>query len=180
MTLCTIQSILVITMPFCHIVYEYGLICWTVLFCDIFSLFPSVTALYFGAKNIGANYGIVFLGFTFGMLIAPRVAQTVIERWGLDGLCCSTAVFIVCGGFLASQNRPPSRHRKRSNSRMSFDDPLIPEKVPSHSPIVVRSVESVLNLDRLGLVVNDSDEVDDYDPTEIVQQVSIDDKLHGA
>jgi hypothetical protein len=169
-------------MPFCHIIYEYGLICWTVLFCDIFSLFPSVTAIYFGAKNIGANYGIVFLGFTFGMLIAPRVAQTVIERWSLDGLCWTTAVFIICGGLLASQNRPPSRSlRKRSDSKMSFEDPLIPEKVPSLSPIVVRSVESVLNLDRLGLVVNDSGEEDDYDPTEIVQQVSIaPGSLHGG
>merc|ERR1712032_376879 len=182
MMLCSMQSVLVILMPFCHVVYGYGIVCWAVLFCDIFSLFPSTTATYFGAKNIGSNYGIVFLGFTLGMGIAPRVAQAAVSSFGLNGLCWTTAVFVVAGGLMASQNSPPTRHHNQ------LEEPLIDSKAkinasPSSTLIidkpqrVVRSTTSVLNIDRLGLVV---EEDDDYDAAQINHNIAVNEAGVGA
>ena len=37
-------------------------------------VFPSLTADYFGVKNVGANYGLVLLGFGFGSIIFTYIA----------------------------------------------------------------------------------------------------------
>ncbi len=46
------------------------------------SLFPSVTKDYFGLKNFGINYGIVFSAWGIGGFIFPRVAQMIVAQTG--------------------------------------------------------------------------------------------------
>jgi MFS family permease len=39
-----------------------------------FALFPAITADYFGNKNVGLNYGYVFLAYGFAGIIGPQIA----------------------------------------------------------------------------------------------------------
>jgi MFS family permease len=42
-----------------------------------FALFPAATAVYFGKKNIGENYGWVFLAYGFAGIFGPLLAGVV-------------------------------------------------------------------------------------------------------
>ena len=42
------------------------------------SLFPSVTKDFFGLKNFGVNYGLVFSAWGVGGFIFPRVSQMIV------------------------------------------------------------------------------------------------------
>lgn len=56
------------------------------------ALFPAVTADFFGTKNIGANYGFVFMAYGVGGLLGPQFAARVLEATG-----GYTVAFIVTG-----------------------------------------------------------------------------------
>ncbi len=47
-----------------------------------FSLFPSATADYFGTKNIGINYGLVFTSYGVAGIIGPVLAGSVFDMTG--------------------------------------------------------------------------------------------------
>ena len=47
-----------------------------------FSLFPSVTADYFGTKNMGMNYGLVFTSYGVAGIIGPVLAGSVFDMTG--------------------------------------------------------------------------------------------------
>ena len=46
------------------------------------ALFPAITADFFGTKNIGANYGFVFMAYGVGGLLGPQFAARVLEATG--------------------------------------------------------------------------------------------------
>ena len=55
--------------------------CWVGFhFGGNMSLFPLLTAEYFGTKNVGANYGLLFTGYGLGGLILPLLAGQVWDR----------------------------------------------------------------------------------------------------
>lgn len=54
--------------------FAIGLICLGTSFGGILGIFPAVVMDNFGAKYQGANYGIVFLGYSLAGYIAPRLA----------------------------------------------------------------------------------------------------------
>ena len=47
-----------------------------------FALFPAATAVYFGKKNIGENYGWVFLAYGFAGILGPLLAGMVKDMSG--------------------------------------------------------------------------------------------------
>lgn len=47
-----------------------------------FALFPAATAVYFGKKNIGENYGWVFLAYGFAGILGPLLAGLVKDTSG--------------------------------------------------------------------------------------------------
>jgi MFS family permease len=57
---------------------EYGLIIGACIigfnFGGNFALFPAATADYFGNKNVGTNYGWVFMAYGFAGIAGPQVA----------------------------------------------------------------------------------------------------------
>ncbi len=58
------------------------------------SLMPAITADFFGAKNLGFNYGLVFLGWGFGFFV-PQIAGYIKDMYGsLD------YAFYLSGGLL--------------------------------------------------------------------------------
>jgi len=48
----------------------------------LFSLFPAATADYFGVKNLGVNYGMVFTAWGLAGVIGPLVAGWVVDTTG--------------------------------------------------------------------------------------------------
>jgi len=44
-----------------------------------FSLFPSATADFFGTKNVGANYGIVFTSYGAGGILGPMLSAYLVK-----------------------------------------------------------------------------------------------------
>lgn len=64
-----------------------------------FSLFPSATSKWFGMKNLGANYGVMFTAFGTGGLIGPIINGKIFD---LTGSCLYAFIFagILC--FIAA------------------------------------------------------------------------------
>lgn len=46
------------------------------------SLFPAATKDYFGLKNFGVNYGLLFTAWGVGGLVLPRISQTIVAATG--------------------------------------------------------------------------------------------------
>ena len=68
-----------------------------------FALFPAATAVYFGKKNVGENYGWVFLAYGFAGILGPLLAGVVkdtsgsttnIDFWLIPFLAASGACLI--------------------------------------------------------------------------------------
>lgn len=79
-------------------------------FGGIAALFPTVTAEWFGTKNVGNNYGGVFLFYGVGALIAPRLSIAIgFENAFLVGaVLCVTAVIIAFFAKPPANNTMPS------------------------------------------------------------------------
>ena len=63
------------------------------------SLFPSATKDYFGLKNFGMNYGLVFSAWGVGGFVFPRVSQMIVAQTG-----SSEAAYIMCVILLAASS----------------------------------------------------------------------------
>jgi OFA family oxalate/formate antiporter-like MFS transporter len=65
-----------------------------------FSLFPSTSADFFGAKNAGANYGILFTSYGLGGILGPMLsaymlpATPTVASYAMPGLILGTLVGI--------------------------------------------------------------------------------------
>jgi MFS family permease len=63
------------------------------------SLFPSATKDYFGLKNFGINYGLVFSAWGVGGFVFPRVSQMIVAQTGSP-----EAAYIMCVILLAASS----------------------------------------------------------------------------
>ena len=72
------------------------------------SLFPSATKDYFGLKNFGINYGLVFSAWGVGGFIFPRISQMIVAQTGSPQaayiLC---AVLLVASSLMALMTKAP-------------------------------------------------------------------------
>ena len=77
------------------------------------ALMPSYTADFFGAKNLGFNYGLVFIGWGFGFFMA-RLAGTIKDMTGsLDWAFYISAILLVGAVVLCRvTKRPVLEHEK--------------------------------------------------------------------
>ncbi|WP_308564196.1 OFA family MFS transporter [uncultured Klebsiella sp.] len=60
-------------------------------------IFPPITSRQFGSKNLGINYGIMFLGFTAANYVGPRIAANFKDSYGnfIGAYFTSAAIAIV-------------------------------------------------------------------------------------
>jgi len=61
----------------------------------VFSLFPTTTAEYFGMKNLGVNYGMIFTGWGIAGVVGPMIGGMVADKTG-----SYSYGYIVAGVFL--------------------------------------------------------------------------------
>lgn len=64
-----------------------------------FALFPAATADYFGAKNLGQNYGWVFLSFGVAGVAGPQIAGYFRDLAGTGEIATWQTSFAIAGGF---------------------------------------------------------------------------------
>lgn len=75
---------------------------------SIFSLFPAITADYFGIKNLGVNYGIIFTGWGIAGVIGPIIGGQVADATGTyNGSYIVAGVMLVVGVLLVKLIKAP-------------------------------------------------------------------------
>ena len=85
----------------------------------IFALFPAATADYFGLRNLGVNYGIVFTGFGVAGIAGPLIGGLVVDFTGSYTISyIISSVMLIAAAILAriihmrSHTRPPQHSRR--------------------------------------------------------------------
>jgi len=74
------------------------------------SLFPSVTKDYFGLKNFGLNYGLVFSAWGIGGFIFPRVSQMIVARTGtMHSAYIMCSILLMAGALIALMTKAPAK-----------------------------------------------------------------------
>lgn len=81
-TLCGVAMLLYSIIAVFPPYYWIGVAIVGACFGGYLALFPAVTADFFGTKNIGANYGFVFMAYGVGGLLGPQFAARVLEATG--------------------------------------------------------------------------------------------------
>ena len=73
------------------------------------SLFPSAAKDYFGLKNFGANYGLLFSAWGVGGFVLPRLSQTMVAYSGsFNGAYIMAGVLLVLGAGLTTVIEKPA------------------------------------------------------------------------
>ncbi len=79
------------------------------------SLFPSATKDYFGLKNFGMNYGLVFTAWGIGGFVFPRVSQMIVAQTGSPEAAYIMASFLLfLSAGMALITRAPRSIRERA------------------------------------------------------------------
>jgi len=72
------------------------------------SLFPSATKDYFGLKNFGMNYGLVFTAWGIGGFIFPRTAQMIVAKTGSPQTAyILSSILLVLSAVISLTTRAP-------------------------------------------------------------------------
>jgi MFS family permease len=66
-------------------------------FGTLLSVFPALTADQYGLKNIGANYGIMFMAWGFAGVVAPVIANYLYDTYGNFN-----TAYIICAIMMAA------------------------------------------------------------------------------
>jgi nitrate/nitrite transporter NarK len=79
------------------------------------SLFPSATKDYFGLKNFGMNYGLVFTAWGVGGFVFPRVAQMIVAKTGSSEAAYILAtLLLLCSVGMTFITKAPRSIRERA------------------------------------------------------------------
>jgi len=78
-----LQALLLFTILIASAVSPYLLLAWmaAIGFCfgSCFALFPSATADFFGTRNMGVNYGVMFTAYGFGGILGPQIMAFMLD-----------------------------------------------------------------------------------------------------
>jgi OFA family oxalate/formate antiporter-like MFS transporter len=74
----------------------------------VFSLFPTTTAEYFGMKNLGVNYGMIFTGWGIAGVVGPMLGGMVADKTGSysNGYIVA-GIFLVIATVMVSMLKAP-------------------------------------------------------------------------
>lgn len=74
----------------------------------IFTLFPSVTADFYGVRNLGVNYGMVFTAFGVAGVVGPYLGGWIRDSYGAYTHAFTfSAILLLVGTILAYFIKPP-------------------------------------------------------------------------
>jgi len=73
------------------------------------SLFPSATKDYFGLKNFGINYGLVFSAWGVGGFIFPRVSQMIVAQTGtMNSAYILCSILLMASALISMRTKAPT------------------------------------------------------------------------
>lgn len=73
------------------------------------SLFPSATKDYFGLKNFGINYGLVFSAWGVGGFIFPRVSQMIVAQTGtMNSAYILCSILLMASALISMWTKAPT------------------------------------------------------------------------
>jgi MFS transporter, OFA family, oxalate/formate antiporter len=79
----------------------------------LFSLFPAITADFFGIKNLGVNYGLIFTGWGIAGVIGPILGGRVADLTGNYNTSYLVAwAMLIIGALLVKFIKAPSTNRQ--------------------------------------------------------------------
>jgi OFA family oxalate/formate antiporter-like MFS transporter len=79
----------------------------------IFTLFPATTADFYGVRNLGVNYGLVFTGFGVAGVVGPMLGARIRDSFHSYNYAFSiSAVMLLAGAVLAFTLRTPRTELK--------------------------------------------------------------------
>ena len=92
--------------------YALGVSLIAFCFGGAMGTFPSIAADFYGAKYVSVNYGLIFLAYSLGAIIGPRLAATVVQSTGGDYTLAFIITGALCGigavmALLAKAPKPP-------------------------------------------------------------------------
>ena len=88
------------------------------------SLFPSATKDYFGLKNFGANYGLVFSAWGVGGFVFPRVSQMIVAYTNSPRMAYILAAgLLLTGAVLALLTKAPAPVEDKEESFVAVPVP---------------------------------------------------------
>lgn len=96
------------------------------------SLFPSVTKDYYGIKNFGINYGLLFSAWGIGGFIFPRVSQMIVAQTGTQHtayLLCS--ILLVAGAMVSLMTNAPGEADQKKAALVHFKEKMAFAKAQS-------------------------------------------------
>ncbi len=93
------------------------------------SLFPSATKDFFGLKNFGVNYGLIFTAWGVGGFLFPRISQMIIAQTNSPKTSYLLAAgLLAIGAVLALLTKAPGKNEVRED-----DEAFAPMAVPEES-----------------------------------------------
>lgn len=113
--LMTISALLMMTIATSMAFFIICIIILGFSFGGLLVVFPPLTSQSFGAKNFGMNYAIVFLGYSGGAFVGPRIASYFKETTGsfttaYVSAAVLTAIGIALVGLILYINRRKAQH----------------------------------------------------------------------
>ncbi len=83
----------------------------------IFTLFPATTADYYGVRNLGVNYGLMFTAFGVAGVTGPYVAGRIRDAFGAYGHAYTvSAIMLLIGVVLALTVKAPEDRRTAASA----------------------------------------------------------------
>jgi MFS family permease len=90
------------------------------------SLFPSATKDYYGLKNFGMNYGLVFSAWGIGGFIFPRVSQMIVAQTGSpEAAYIMCVILLMVSSLVALMTDAPKRIPEGASVLERFKSKLI-------------------------------------------------------
>jgi OFA family oxalate/formate antiporter-like MFS transporter len=102
----------------------------------IFTLMPAATADFYGIRNLGVNYGLVFTGFGIAGVLGPLLAAEINDHYGsyLHAYQISAAM-LVAGAVLAVFTKPPGARAEPAARETKVAPPgSLPALKPNPAP----------------------------------------------
>ncbi len=94
------------------IYYWIGIYIVGLCFGGYLAIFPAITADFYGTKNIGINYGLVFTAYGVGGLLGTLFAPRVLEITKSYSMAFTvTGILCLLGAVIAIISRPPGLKR---------------------------------------------------------------------
>ncbi|MCP3872739.1 MAG: OFA family MFS transporter [Desulfobacteraceae bacterium] len=104
------------------------------------SLFPSATKDYFGLKNFGVNYGLVFSAWGVGGFIFPRVSQMIIAQTNSPKMAYILAAgLLLTGAVIALMTKSPVVEEEEAES--GFITNPVPENIRAYAMQELKSIK---------------------------------------